>query len=45
MQKVKKGQVIQKTENRKFTVIAFQKFTAELLAKQMLIYLAFKTFL
>ena len=28
MQKAKKGQVIQKTKNRKFAVTAFQKFTA-----------------
>ena len=28
MQKVKKGQVIQKKKNRKFAVTAFQKFTA-----------------
>ena len=30
MQKVKKAQVVQKTENRKFSVTAFQKFTAAL---------------
>ena len=41
MQKVKKGQVIQKTKNRKFAVSAFQKFTADYkssLSKNMISY-------